>query len=56
MPIVEHIRSLGGEVKLNSRTKKIELNADGTVKGFLLSNGDLVEGDAFVCAAPGWYA
>ncbi|KAL1219292.1 15-cis-phytoene desaturase, chloroplastic/chromoplastic [Cardamine amara subsp. amara] len=52
MPIVEHIRSLGGEVQLNSRIKKIELNNDGTVKNFLLTNGSTVEGDAYVFAAP----
>ncbi len=32
-PIVDHVQSLGGEVKLNSRIKRIELNTDGTVKG-----------------------
>ncbi|XP_010440516.1 PREDICTED: 15-cis-phytoene desaturase, chloroplastic/chromoplastic-like [Camelina sativa] len=52
MPIVEHIRSLGGEVQLNSRIKKIELNNDGTVKNFLLTNGSTVEGDAYVFAGP----
>ena len=30
MPIVDHIQSLGGEVRLNSRIQKIELNNDGT--------------------------
>jgi len=53
MPVVDHIRSLGGEVQLNSRIKKIELNDDGTVKSFLLTNGSTVEGDAYVFAAPG---
>ncbi|CAK7348922.1 unnamed protein product [Dovyalis caffra] len=52
MPIVDHIRSLGGEVKLNSRIKKIELNDDGTVKNFLLHNGDVIEGDVYVFATP----
>ncbi|KAG7547658.1 FAD/NAD(P)-binding domain superfamily [Arabidopsis suecica] len=52
MPIVDHIRSLGGEVQLNSRIKKIDLNNDGTVKSFLLTNGSTVEGDAYVFAAP----
>jgi 15-cis-phytoene desaturase len=53
MPIVDHIKSLGGEVHLNSRIKKIELNDDSTVKSFLLTNGKVIEGDAYVCAAPG---
>ncbi|XP_023539981.1 phytoene dehydrogenase, chloroplastic/chromoplastic-like [Cucurbita pepo subsp. pepo] len=51
-PIVEHIRSLGGEVRLNSRIQKIELNNDGTVKKFLLSDGNVIEGDAYVFATP----
>lgn len=53
MPIVDHIRSLGGEVRLNSRIKKIELKNDGTVKSFLLTDGSTIEGDAYVFAAPG---
>ncbi|KAI9194927.1 hypothetical protein LWI28_010201 [Acer negundo] len=52
MPIVDHIRSLGGEVKLNSRIQKIELNSDATVKNFLLTNGEVIEGDVFVFATP----
>ncbi|KAJ3702551.1 hypothetical protein LUZ61_006256 [Rhynchospora tenuis] len=52
MPICEHIQSLGGEVRLNSRIQKIELNSDGTVKQFLLTNGSVVTGDAFVFATP----
>ncbi|XP_074303592.1 15-cis-phytoene desaturase, chloroplastic/chromoplastic [Silene latifolia] len=52
MPIVKHIESLGGEVKLNSRLKKIELNEDGSVKSFLLTNGKEIRGDAYVCATP----
>lgn len=53
MPIVEHIQSLGGEVRLNSRIQKIELNEDETVKRFLLNNGNVIEGDAYVFATPG---
>lgn len=53
MPIVDHIQSLGGEVRLNSRIQNIELNNDGTVKSFLLNNGNMIEGDAYVCATPG---
>lgn len=53
MPIVDHIQSLGGEVRLNSRIQKIELNDDGTVKRFLLTNGNAIEGDVYVFATPG---
>lgn len=52
-PIVDHIQSLGGQVRLNSRIQKIDLNQDGTVKRFILSNGDVIKGDAYVIAAPG---
>ncbi|KAJ9568463.1 LOW QUALITY PROTEIN: hypothetical protein OSB04_004429 [Centaurea solstitialis] len=52
MPIVEHIESLGGQVRLNSRIQKIELNKDGTVKNFLLNDGNIIEGDAYVFATP----
>ncbi|KAL4024038.1 hypothetical protein IC575_017811 [Cucumis melo] len=51
-PIVEHIQSLGGEVRLNSRIQKIELNNDGTVKRFSLNDGNVIEGDAYVFATP----
>jgi 15-cis-phytoene desaturase len=53
LPIVDHIQSLGGEVRLNSRIQNIELNHDGTVKSFLLNNGNVIEGDAYVFATPG---
>ena len=53
MPIVDHIQSLGGQVQLNSRLQKIELNSDGTVNHFVLRNGNIVRGDAYVVAAPG---
>lgn len=52
LPIVNHIQSLGGEVRLNSRIQKIELNKDGTVKNFLLNNGNVIEGDVYVFATP----
>nr|QPZ56421.1 phytoene desaturase 1 [Curcuma alismatifolia] len=52
MPIVEHVRSLGGEVLLNSRIQKIELNPDGTVKHFLLTSGEIISGDVYVIATP----
>ncbi|XP_010937221.1 15-cis-phytoene desaturase, chloroplastic/chromoplastic isoform X1 [Elaeis guineensis] len=52
MPIVDHVQSLGGEVRLNSRIQKVELNSDGTVKHFLLSNGNIISGDVYVIATP----
>ncbi|KAI5679526.1 hypothetical protein M9H77_00753 [Catharanthus roseus] len=52
MPVVDHIRSLGGEVRLNSRIQRIELNEDGTVRSFLLTNGSAIKGDAYVFATP----
>ncbi|KAG6785285.1 hypothetical protein POTOM_011015 [Populus tomentosa] len=46
------LQLLGGEVKLNSRIKKIELNDDGMVKRFLLNSGDVIEGDVYAFATP----
>ncbi|CAI9114532.1 OLC1v1015280C2 [Oldenlandia corymbosa var. corymbosa] len=52
MPIVDHIKSLGGEVRLNSRIQRIELNEDGSVRCFVLSNGTVIKADAYVFATP----
>ncbi|KAL0362717.1 UNVERIFIED_CONTAM: 15-cis-phytoene desaturase, chloroplastic/chromoplastic [Sesamum calycinum] len=52
MPIVDHIQSRGGQVRLNSRIQKIELDEDGSVKSFILNNGNVIEGDAYVFATP----
>ncbi|HEY9778582.1 MAG TPA: 15-cis-phytoene desaturase [Leptolyngbyaceae cyanobacterium] len=54
-PMVDYITSGGGEVRLNAPLKEIMLNADGTVKGFLMRglNGaaDYVEtADLYVSA------
>jgi len=51
-PVVEHFSALGGEVRLNARLQKIELNEDGTVKHYLLTDGSTVEGDIYVSAMP----
>lgn len=56
MPIVKHIESLGGEVKLNSRIQKIQLDQSGSVKSFLLNNGREIRGDAYVFATPGFFS
>lgn len=52
MPIVNHIKSLGGEVRVNSRIQNIKLNTDKTVKHLVLNNGNIVEGDIYVIATP----
>lgn len=52
MPIVNHIQSLGGDVRLNSRIQKIELNNDETIKHFVLGNGNIIEADVYVIATP----
>ncbi|KAJ0043573.1 hypothetical protein Pint_17800 [Pistacia integerrima] len=50
MLIVNHIQSLGGEVRLSSWIQKIELDSNGTVKNFLLTSGEIIEGDVYVYA------
>ncbi|MEH2349262.1 MAG: 15-cis-phytoene desaturase [Nostoc sp.] len=54
-PIVDYITERGGEVRLNVPLKEILLNADGTVKGYLIRglNGaedEVVTADAYVSA------
>jgi 15-cis-phytoene desaturase len=54
-PLVDYITERGGEVRLLSPLKQINLDEDGTVKNFLLRglNGaedEIIEADAFVSA------
>ncbi|CAM6085787.1 unnamed protein product [Calypogeia fissa] len=51
-PLVDHFTALGGEVRMNSRLQKFDLNEDGTIKHLLLTNGEIVEGDVYVSAMP----
>lgn len=57
-PIVEHVESLGGNVSLNKPLKKIQLNADGSVKHLVIrglgkdSDDEIVQADAYVSAMP----
>jgi len=52
-PLVEYITSKGGQVRLNAPLKEILLNADNSVKGFLLrENNEIVEADLYVSAMP----
>ncbi|KAL6563348.1 hypothetical protein OROHE_005935 [Orobanche hederae] len=52
LPIVDHIGSRGGEVRMNSRIQKVELNKDGSVESFVLNDGNVIKGDAYVFATP----
>ncbi|MCC5598387.1 15-cis-phytoene desaturase [Nostoc favosum] len=54
-PIVDDITERGGEVRLNAPLKEILLNADGTVKGYLIRglNGaedEVITADSYVSA------
>ena len=56
-PIVDYITERGGEVRLNAPLKKIILNKENTVKGFLLRglNGEpdeMFEADLYLSAMP----
>jgi len=56
-PLKEYIEARGGEVRVNSPLKAIELNPDNSVKGFRLTGADgkpgpLVEADVYVSAMP----
>lgn len=56
-PMVDYITERGGEVRLNAPLKEILLNADGTVKGFLMRglNGaedEVITADLYVSAMP----
>ena len=56
-PIVEHIKSLGGEVHLNSPLREIKLKEDGSVDSFLIGGEQEgeprnIQADAYVSALP----
>ena len=56
-PIVEHIKSLGGEVHLNSPLREIKLKEDGSVDIFLIGGEQEgeprnIQADAYVSALP----
>jgi 15-cis-phytoene desaturase len=46
-PIVDYITERGGEVRLNAPLKEILLNADGTVKGYLIRGLNGAEDEIF---------
>jgi len=52
-PMVDYFTAKGGQIIMNARIKDIVLNADGTVKHYALTNGQIVEGDVYMSAMPG---
>ncbi len=50
-PIVDYITERGGEVRLNAPLKEILLNADGTVKGYLIRGLNGAEDEVFTADA-----
>lgn len=51
-PMVEYVKSRGGDVTMNKRVQEIVLNPDGTVKNLLMVDGSTVEADLYVSSAP----
>ncbi|AFY70950.1 phytoene desaturase [Thalassoporum mexicanum PCC 7367] len=55
-PIVDYFTAKGGEVRMQTALRKIELNADGTVKHFLVGrpgeDSYALEADVYVSALP----
>ncbi|KAK9804186.1 hypothetical protein WJX73_010396 [Symbiochloris irregularis] len=51
-PMAEYFSQRGGEVRVNSRLQRIDLNSDGTVQSFRLADGSTVEGDIYISAMP----
>ncbi|MCS6960309.1 MAG: 15-cis-phytoene desaturase [Pseudanabaenaceae cyanobacterium SKYGB_i_bin29] len=55
-PIVDHVVQRGGKVETGVSLRRIEVNADGTVKHFVVGGkGEpdrVLEADAYVCAVP----
>lgn len=51
-PMVDYFTARGGELRMNSRLKDIELNEDGSVKCLNLVGGEKVEADLYISAVP----
>ena len=50
---MDYFRARGGELRLNSRLQSIQLDEEGLVDGFRLTDGTTVRGDLYVSAMPG---
>lgn len=51
-PMVDYITQRGGEIRMKSGIKNIELNEDGSVKQYNLLNGESITADLYVSAMP----
>jgi len=51
-PLVQYITARGGEVRMKSGIKNIELNEDGSVKQYNLLTGESITADLYVSAMP----
>jgi 15-cis-phytoene desaturase len=56
-PLVDYMIARGGEVRLNAPLQEIQLNEDGTVKGFVIrglngADSELLTADLYVSAMP----
>ncbi|KAI7845015.1 hypothetical protein COHA_001381 [Chlorella ohadii] len=51
-PIVDYVTARGGEVRMKSGIKNIELNEDGSVKQYNLLTGESITADLYVSAMP----
>lgn len=51
--MADYFNARGGEVRVNSRLQRIDLNSDGTVQSFRLADGSAIQGDLYISAMPG---
>lgn len=51
-PMIDHIKTRGGNIELNSRLQKIHLNEDNSISHLEMTGGRKVEADAYVSAMP----
>jgi hypothetical protein len=52
-PMVDHFTARGGELRMDTRLKSIELNEDGSVSHLEMVGGEKIEADLYISAMPG---
>jgi len=50
--VAETVKSLGGEIRMQSKVEKINTDGTGKILNITLSNGETVEGDLFLSSMP----